>query len=277
VEIRESMKEIISSLAQALTPIPSGLREPLIYEFEEAQRAYRHGNWETVGLKAGKICEITFTILTGYLHGSYSDKPSKPRNMVDSCNQLANVQKNTACRSVKIQIPRLVIALYELRNNRDIGHVGGDVEPSRMDAELFLRGIKWIMCQLVRVFHKLNVHDAQCVVEALSERNIPVIWHGNGKTRVLQTDLAFSDKVLLVLYARSGSSSDRELFDSVEYSNFSVFRSRLLKTLHSQKMLEYDRSTGEVTILPPGIAHAEAKILSATGASLGPAFSGRGG
>jgi hypothetical protein len=192
--------------------------------------------------------------------------------MVDACNQLANVPKSTACRSVKIQIPRLLIALYELRNNRDIGHVGGDVEPSRMDAELFVRGIRWIVCELVRIFHKLNVHDAQCIVEALSERDIPVIWHGNGKTRVLQADLPFSDKVLLVLYARSRSLSDRELFDCVEYSNFSVFRSRLLKSLHSQKMLEYDRSTGEVTILPPGVAHAEAKILATTGVSLSPAF-----
>jgi len=79
-----------SALDQALQPIPDGLRKPLISNFEELLSEYRAGDWEKVGLKAGKICEIVYTILKGYTSGSYASAPSKPSNMVSACTALEN-------------------------------------------------------------------------------------------------------------------------------------------------------------------------------------------
>src|SRR3546814_456751 len=145
-----------SALDQALDPIPSGLRKPLISNFEELLAEYRAGDWEKVGLKAGKICEIVYTILKGYTAGTYPTAPSKPSNMVRACTALEGAGGEFS-RSVRIQIPRLLIALYELRNNRAIGHVSGELDPNHMDAELFLRGCKWIVSELIRLFTSLPV------------------------------------------------------------------------------------------------------------------------
>ena len=33
--------------------------------------------------------------------------------------------------SVRIQISRMIVALYEVRNNRNVGHVGSEVDPNQ--------------------------------------------------------------------------------------------------------------------------------------------------
>src|SRR3712207_4123890 len=122
------------SLDVALSSIPEALRAPLVQQLEELLSEYRGGRWELVGLKAGKLCEIVYTILAGHTSGSYAAAPSKPSNMVAACQALEQAGASFS-RSVRIQIPRVLIAVYELRNNRAIGHVGGDVDPNHMDAE----------------------------------------------------------------------------------------------------------------------------------------------
>lgn len=47
--------------------------------------------------------------------------------MVDACERLEQAPASKFPRSVRIQIPRVLIAFYEIRNNRGVGHVGGDV------------------------------------------------------------------------------------------------------------------------------------------------------
>jgi hypothetical protein len=44
-------------------------------------------------------------------------------------------------------------ALYEVRNNRNVGHTGGDVDPNHMDSVAVLSKCNWIMGELVRVYH----------------------------------------------------------------------------------------------------------------------------
>ena len=56
----------IVSLKASLDSIPFALRDPLIEEFEQALDEYRSADWEKVGLKAGKFCEIAYCICAGY-------------------------------------------------------------------------------------------------------------------------------------------------------------------------------------------------------------------
>jgi hypothetical protein len=97
---------------------------------------YRLGKWEPSELNGGKLCEIVYTILRRHVDGKFPARPSKPGNMVDACNDLAEADKKIFPQSVRITIPRVLIALYEIRNNRGVGHVGGDVDPNHMDATL---------------------------------------------------------------------------------------------------------------------------------------------
>src|SRR6266851_1018203 len=70
-------------------------------------------------------------------------------------------------RSFQILIPRLLPALYEVRNNRGVGHIGGDVDPNHMDATFVISSCNWVMAELVRVYHDLSTNEAQEIVDTL--------------------------------------------------------------------------------------------------------------
>src|SRR5437868_1963365 len=130
--------------------------------------------WSPSELSGGKFCEIVYTILQGHAKGTYATKPTKPANFVDACKKLES--NSGQPRSFQILIPRMLPALYEIRNNRGVGHVGGDVDPNHMDATVVLGMVNWIMAELVRVLHQLPIEDAQKVVDQLVERRIPIVW-----------------------------------------------------------------------------------------------------
>lgn len=250
-----------ATLDAALSPIPSGLRQPLISQFEELLSDYRAGRWEAVGLKAGKICEIVYTILAGHVAGRYPASPSKPPNMVKACQDLENAPAANFSRSTRIQIPRLLIAIYELRNNRAIGHVGGEVDPNHMDAELFLRGSKWLVSELVRTFGALSEDAARDLIESVTERTIPVVWEGDGVKRVLNPSLSTRNKVLVLAYATPSGATARQLAAWSGYSNLSRLRSTVIAELDKEALVHFDETTDTVRILPTGVRHVEGKGL----------------
>lgn len=120
--------------ASVLGAVPAGLRDELVQALNEVLRNYRERRWEPSELNGGKLCEVVYTILRGHVGGKFPAKASKPPNMVDACKALEQADSGKFPRSVRVQIPRMLIALYEIRNNRGVGHVGGDVDPNLMDA-----------------------------------------------------------------------------------------------------------------------------------------------
>jgi hypothetical protein len=164
-------------------------------------------------------------------------------------------------RSVQILIPRLIPALYEVRNNRGVGHTGGEVDPNHMDAVLVLQMAKWIVAELIRLLHDRPVDEAAAIVDALVEREIPLLWSVNDKLRVLDTSLTMKDKTLILLHAKAGPMEERELIDFIEHSNPSAFRRDVLRAAHKQRLIEYNQDARTVTISPLGIELAETLLV----------------
>lgn len=243
-----------------LTGIPSGLRTPLLQAFEAIVRNYRESRWEPAELNGGKLCEIVYTILRGRIDGSFAPRPAKPKNMVDACKTLENADAKAYSRSIRIHIPRTLVALYEVRNNRGVGHAGGDVDPNHMDAVFVLQASKWIMAELVRVFHEVDTMEASKVVDTLTSRTLPLIWEVGNNKRVLNTELSMKDKALALLYSSKEPVSESDLFKWVEHSNPSVFRRDVLTKAHKAKLVEYDKAAKTVQLSPLGIKYVEEKV-----------------
>ncbi len=173
---------------QALAIVPPGLRDPLLEEHRLIVQNYLERKWLPSELSGGRFCEIVYTILDGQAKNAYPAVPGKPGNFVNACRQLEN--NNHVPRSFQILIPRMLPALYEVRNNRGVGHVGGDVNPNYMDATLVVGQVNWIMGELVRVYHQLPTTDeAQSVVDQLVERRVPIVWQVGDIKRVLNPKL----------------------------------------------------------------------------------------
>lgn len=243
-------------LRSALAAVPETLRNALVKQFEEGLAEYRAGDWEKVGLKAGKFCEIAYTICEGHATGTFADAPSKPRNMFEACRKLEQYNRDKG-RSICIQIPRVLIGLYELRNNRAIGHVSGEIDPNHMDAEFFLRGMKWVMAEFIRDFSDLPVDDARNLVEAVTARTMPIVWQSGETRRVLDPSKSAEEKVLILAYAEAGPVAVSDLLRWSEYKNASRMRSTVLKNLHKEAWVHFDQKADTVEILPPGQRHVE--------------------
>lgn len=239
---------------QALTAIPEGLRSPLIEEYNNIVRNYSHRKWAPSELSGGKFCEIVYTILKGYSDGAYDSSPSKPKDFVSACHAL---EANTSVpRSFQILIPRILPALYEVRNNRGVGHTGGDVDPNHMDANAVLAMTSWIMAELVRVFHGLSIQDAQKMVESLVERRTPIVWKSGDIRRVLKPDLGYRDQILILVASCSSQVTTEDIVRWIEPSN-RTYLFQVLRKMHKARYIELSSDEKMVEILPLGMEIAE--------------------
>lgn len=240
----------------AFGQLPTSLRDELLQAFNKIVINFKENKWEPSEFNGGKLCEIIYSILNGYVSGAYPQASTKPPNMVAACQSLSNVP-TTFPRSVRIQIPRILMALYEVRNNRGVGHVGGEVDPNHMDATVVLYCSKWLMAELIRIFHNVDTATATAAVEDLIEKEIPLIWRVNDKKRVLNNKLTMKEKTLLLLYSETGSVNEVALVSWVEHTNSAVYRRDILTAGHKAKLWEYDRKLKTITLSPIGIEHVE--------------------
>ncbi len=239
------------SLNDALRALPDAFRNPLIEEFENALSEYRASDWEKVGLKAGKFCEIAYSICAATAVGSFPAFPSKPANFQKSCLDLEQYNK-TSGRSLCIQVPRILLGLYELRNNRAIGHVNNEISPNFMDAEFFIRGMKWVMAEFVRQFSSLSLDNSHAIIESITVRAFPIVWASGDVKRVLEPAKTASQKTLILLYAEAKPVSVSTLQSWIEYKNTTDYKRKVLKDLHKKALVHFDEKKGTVQILPPG-------------------------
>lgn len=253
------MSDLLIENKDILNAIPVGLRTPLFEAYNEIQKNYRETRWEPSELNGGKLCEIIYTILKGYADGSYPTTPAKPRNMMLACQNMEN-ENQSLPRSIRIQIPRIIIALYEIRNNRGVGHSGGDVNPNHMDANAVLYLSKWLMSELVRIFHNVDTIMATKIIDSIVERKFSIVWEVNGVKRILNQSLSMKDKTLLLLYHSKDSVQESELINWLEHSNPSVLRRDIFRVLHKNKFIEFDETNHTLHLSPKGIKYVEESI-----------------
>ena len=245
--------------------LPSGLRVPLLEEYQRILHSFLENRWLPSELSGGRFCEIVFTVIAGYASGSYANAPKKPQDFVGACRRLE--QNTHVPRSFQILIPRLLPALFEVRNNRGVGHVGGDVDPNYMDAAFVVTSCSWVMGELIRVFHDVSIGEAQALVDSLAQRRIPLIWEGRDTRRVLQPDLKIRSQILLLLATSSSPVHISDLLHWIEYRNVGYFRT-LLRKMHSQRLVEFCDDGECVEILPPGSSEAAEIIRKQTAQSV---------
>jgi hypothetical protein len=252
--------------AKVLGGVPAGLREPLLEVFAEIGRNYFERRWEPSELNGGKFCEVVYTIAHGALTGKFAAKPAKPPNLPKACEDLANLTVGAGlvgARSLRILIPRMLPPLYEIRNNRGVGHVGGEVDPNFMDATAVFQMAGWVMAELVRIFHNVSTDDAQSIVNGLVEFKHPLVWENGSVRRVLDPAMSKANQTLVLLYGLSSGSTEQDLVRWVEHSNPTVYRRDILRALHKQRKIEYDADTRTVRITPLGTKDVEDRLLGA--------------
>lgn len=250
--------------ADAFSALPSALRDDLLNAFNEIVKNYREHRWEPSELNGGKLCEAAYTICKGWLEGgNYPSRAEKPSRFPNKCWELErHYQTVPNSRSARILIPRMMIGLYDVRNNRGVGHAGAEVDPNHMDATAVLYTSKWLVAELVRLLHALTTEQATAVVDSLIQREVAWVWTHDDKKRVLRKGLTWKQQTLLLLLTEASDVDEVDLFRWLEHPGLPSFRKNVLKQMHKARLVEYDTTKRTVGLLPPGVAAAEALVAA---------------
>jgi hypothetical protein len=179
-------------------------------------------------------------------------------NFPNELSKLTQAPSASANESLRVIIPRALLLIYTLRNKRGIGHIGGDVQANQIDIGTIVKTADWVICELIRIYHNLNIEEAQLIVDSLNIKMLPIIWNIDGKKRVLKDGLSYSDKTLLLLYNELDNAAKlRDLLEWTEYSSLSMYKSKVILSLHKEKLVEFDSSRSIITISPKGIQKVE--------------------
>jgi hypothetical protein len=163
--------------------------------------------------------------------------------------------------SIRLLIPRVLPAIYDIRNTRGVAHVG-DISTHGMDASFVLPACSWVLAELVRVFtssqptagaKSFSVEEGQALVDELTKQPVLVVWQDGKVKRVLDITLNLYDQI--VLLAAAGPISKDDVRRATEHYTDDYLET-VLRGLHTRRLIEFRRDTGIVTLTSLGAAKA---------------------
>lgn len=206
--------------------IPAELVKELVEAFTEAKRRFYRDDLRPSEIEGARFSEAVFRILQWATTQKYTAL-GKTLPSVDSLmNTLINASAND---SVRIHIPRTLRLIYDVRNKRDVAHLGDGIDPNKQDATMVVRNMEWVLAELVRIYHNVSPTDAHGIIVDLVSKDVPLIQEFDGFPRVLK-QLKASDHFLVLLYWRGAQGA---AYDELQTWARAPMRANIKRTLKS--------------------------------------------
>lgn len=126
--------------------LPQELIDELLEAFIEARRHFYRGDLRPSEIEGARFSGSIFRILqwdtTG---GSYTPLGKTLPSIDKMMDSLLNAN---AVDSVRVHIPLTLRLIYDVRNKRDVAHLGDGIDPNQQDATLVVNNMDWVMAEL---------------------------------------------------------------------------------------------------------------------------------
>jgi hypothetical protein len=243
------IKSILSNATNSI------IADNIINSYEEIEQNFTLSKWKPSELDAGHFVESARRFLEYiFNHGKYT--PFNKKLAPFSVGVITQYEQNTHVDDTyRKHIPRVLWAMYHIRNNRGVGHVAS-ISPNRMDATYILHSAKWVLSEIIRMNSNYSASQSQELVDQISARQISLLWKGPKFEKVLNRDLPAWKQVLVLLHDED-QKSEVDLRSSVENKNTTDFRNKVLGSLHEKGLIHYDPESGICHISPLGIKSTE--------------------
>lgn len=250
-------KSIIVTLLQDTIPIE--LLNLLINEYLDIKTHFALGKYRPDELSGGRFAEILLRIIESL---SSPTKVYTPIGTQLDRTKLVNQLKNNGSLpySVRFQILPLVEVLLDIRNKRDVAHIGVEINPNFSDSRLVCQLADWSLTELIRIYNDKEVSEAQKIVDQINQIRVPIIGEYSGFKKVLDPKLSAAEKTLVILYQTQPTpQKDLDLCKWVSYQNTTRYKATILRELDSKALIHYDIS-GDCYLTAVGIRHVEINI-----------------
>lgn len=237
--------------------LPSDIVNNLVAEYEHLKHQFMLRRFQPSELNAGRLGECVLRTFEFLDKGSYTPFGTTIRSSDAVINRMEHLTAQPD--SIRLLVPRLVRVLLDVRNKRDVAHVGGEVNPNYSDSRFVLGASDWIMTELIRVFYGCSVDEARRLTAVINETRIPLVAEVDGFVRVQNAKMGAREKVLVILYYKYPSKvRDGELRTWVRYGHVTRFRDDILRALDTETLIHYEG--GQCILLPRGINWVEKNI-----------------
>lgn len=243
-------------IAALSPPLPRDVVTKLLDEYQEIKEHFFLRRFRPNELNGGRFAEAVLRLIEFADTGSYT--PLGHGLKADEI--IRNAERNTALHeSERFFIPRQARILLDVRNRRDVAHIGGDVSPNYSDSLFVSHAADWILTELIRLHYACPIDQANQIVTNINEIRIPIVATINGFVRVQNTRLMVRDKVLVILYHKDPELvKDSSLITWTRYTKPSRFRSDVLEKLDAEALIHYQ--SGSCALLPKGKRFVEQAI-----------------
>jgi hypothetical protein len=186
------------------------------------------------------ILRLHYCNLRSDFNGEQTGRFTPLGKLIDSdrlFEQLKNIPRGKQPDSIRLNIPRVIRVIYDIRNGRDAAHLADDIDPNLQDATLVISNIDWVLAEFVRLYHDVDADEAQRIVNGLGVRAVPAVQDFNGFLKILNPKLKASQYVLLLLYERgTDGASFSELETWVQPTMRANLRATLGRLVHDKPL-----------------------------------------
>ena len=212
----------LNSLRGILPSIPEAIADALANEFAEMESRFARRDWGPAELNGGRFAEAVLRFLEWSVSGGYT-----PIGTQINREQILNrVKNNTSLADgLRFHVAKCSEILMDIRNKRDVAHLGNAISVDEMDAQLVMTLASWALAEIIREAGGLSAQDAQSIIVRLSSRRFPLVEEVGGDLVVLCTDLSASEKALVALYhLHPDPMNITALRKAIDYTNSTQFR-----------------------------------------------------
>lgn len=238
------------------TKLPHELVDYLLNSYIEIKEHYLLSRHEPSELNGGKLVEACFRILEFETKGTYTAVGVHTPDMIGKLRAFEQLPATNLIESYRIHIPRTLTTIYNIRNKRGVGHLGGDVNPNFVDSSFIVACSDWTIAEILRVHYTCSLNEAQKIVDAIVTRPTFLIHQIDDIKRVLNPKLKHRDQVLTLLASEHPNFvAESKLINWIEPKSKGTFIS-VLKKLHSERLIEY-KTDKNCYILPTGLKYVD--------------------
>lgn len=167
--------------------------------FVEATEKYVAADFDGVALKAGKFVEAVTKALMIYCQRPF---PANTRKFSAGNELRALEQLSVFSDTVRIVIPKALICIYEIVNNRGGRHDSTEINANEMDARIVIPLMSWVLAEMVRFCSDVTTTDtAMILIDEITNKTYPFFEDIDGRTYVNLEEAGAPDVALLLLYA----------------------------------------------------------------------------
>ncbi|MDV8024463.1 hypothetical protein [Rhodococcus sp. IEGM 1330] len=211
--------------------VPHELSKELLAAYLTAKRKYHLRDMRPSEVEGGRFSEAALRILEWQTTQQYTPIGTTLTGVPTLVNRLSNC--TAASDSVRFHIPRTLQAVYDIRNKRDVAHLG-PIDANLQDASLVIHILEWVLAEFVRMYHNVADEAAQQLIADIVKKEVPVIQVIDDFPVILK-QVPLIDRVLILLYWQGdGGTSKRQLFSWLttnQRSNLSAATKKLVESI----------------------------------------------